>query len=179
MSKDGMGQVGMGQDGTSQAASTRFFLDTNIAVYCFDSSEPRKQNRAKDLVAHAASSGLGVVSYQVLQEFCNVATNAKRLLLTTEQIMAYTTQLLEPMNKVAPSVELLALALQIRRDTQYAFYDSLIIAAAQLSGCSALYSEDMQHHQLIGGVRITNPFIDVANEPTPTTLTTLTTSFAA
>ena len=72
----------------SAFTSTRYFLDTNIAVYCFDSSEPRKQNRAKDLVAHAASSGLGVVSYQVLQEFCNVATNAKRLALSTEQIMA-------------------------------------------------------------------------------------------
>ena len=165
MSKDGMGQAEIGHIRVSQSTSTRFFLDTNIAVYCFDSSEPRKQNRAKDLVAHAASSGLGVVSYQVLQEFCNVATNAKRLLLTTEQIMAYTTQLLEPMNKVAPSVELLALALQIRQDTHYAFYDSLIIASAQLSGCGTLYSEDMHHHQLVGGVRITNPFLDVANEP--------------
>ena len=145
--------------------SARYFLDTNIAVYCFDSSEPRKQNRAKDLVAHAASSGLGVVSYQVLQEFCNVATNAKRLALTTEQIMAYTTQLLEPMNKVGASVELLGRALQIRAETSYAFYDSMIIAAAQLSGCSTLYSEDMQHHQLVGGVRIVNPFIDAVNEP--------------
>ena len=149
----------------SAFTSARYFLDTNIAVYCFDSSEPRKQNCAKDLVAHAASSGLGVVSYQVLQEFCNVATNAKRLALTTEQIMAYTTQLLEPMNKVGPSVELLSQALQIRLDTNYAFYDSLIIAAAQLSGCSTLYSEDMQHQQLIGGLRIVNPFLDGANDP--------------
>ena len=145
--------------------AARYFLDTNIAVYCFDSSEQRKQNCAKDLMAHAASSGLGVVSYQVLQEFCNVATNAKRLALTTEQIMAYTTQLLEPMNKVGPSVELLSQALQIRLDTNYAFYDSLIIAAAQLSGCSTLYSEDMQHQQLIGGLRIVNPFLDGANDP--------------
>ena len=149
----------------SAFTSARFFLDTNIAVYCFDCSEPRKQNCAKDLVAHAASSGLGVVSYQVLQEFCNVATSAKRLALTTEQIMAYTTQLLEPMNKVSPSVELLAHALQIRLDTNCAFYDSLIIAAAQLSGCSTLYSEDMQHQQLVGGVRVVNPFVDTANEP--------------
>ena len=148
----------------SNFTAARYFLDTNIAVYCFDSSEPRKQNCAKDLVAHAASSGLGVVSYQVLQEFCNVATSAKRLALTTEQIMAYTTQLLDPMNKVGPSVELLGQALQIRSETSYAFYDSLIIAAAQLSGCSKLYSEDMQHQQLVGGVRIINPFVESVNE---------------
>jgi predicted nucleic acid-binding protein len=148
----------------STSTTTRFFLDTNIAVYCFDSSEPRKQNCAKDLVAHAASSGLGVVSYQVLQEFCNVAVNAKRLSLNMEQIMAYTTQLLQPMNKVGPSTDLLAQALHIRVETSYAFYDSLIIAAAQLAGCSTLYSEDMQHEQLVGGVRIVNPFVDAAHE---------------
>ena len=149
----------------STSTATRFFLDTNIAVYCFDSSAPRKQNCAKDLVAHAASSGLGVVSYQVLQEFCNVAVNAKRLSLSVEQIMAYTTQLLEPMNKAGPSTDLLAQALRIRSETSYAFYDSLIIAAAQLAGCSTLYSEDMQHQQLVGGLRIVNPFVDAAHEP--------------
>ena len=80
--------------------------------------------------------------------------------------MAYTTQLLDPMNKVGPSVELLSQTLQIRTETSYAFYDSLIIAAAQLSGCSTLYSEDMQHQQLVGGVRIVNPFVESVNEPT-------------
>lgn len=149
----------------STSTATRFFLDTNIAVYCFDSSAPRKQNCAKDLVAHAASSGLGVVSYQVLQEFCNVAVNAKRLALNVEQIMAYTTQLLEPMNKVGPSTDLLAQALRIRVETSYSFYDSLVIAAAQTAGCSTLYSDDMQHQQMVGGLRIVNPFLDTANEP--------------
>jgi len=28
----------------STSTASRFFLDTNIAVYCFDSSAPRKQN---------------------------------------------------------------------------------------------------------------------------------------
>ena len=142
----------------------RFFLDTNIAVYCFDSTAPRKQERAKDLVAHGASSGLGVVSYQVLQEFCNVASNARRLSLSAERIMAYATQLLEPMNRVAPSTQLLAQALQIRADTAYAFYDSLIIAAALEAGCTTLYSEDMQHQQTVGRLRIVNPFVDAVHE---------------
>ncbi len=140
-----------------------FFLDTNIALYCFDTTAPRKQSRAKDLVAHGASSGLGVVSYQVLQEFCNVASAAKRLQLAPDRTMAYVTLLLEPMNKVGPSTELLAAALQIRQETQYAFYDSLILAAAAQAGCATLYSEDMQHGQLVGRVRIENPFLDAVH----------------
>lgn len=51
----------------------RVFFDTNIVVYCFDTLEPRKQTRAKDLLAHGLNSKLGIVSYQVVQEFCNVA----------------------------------------------------------------------------------------------------------
>jgi predicted nucleic acid-binding protein len=43
------------------------------------------------------------------------------------------------------------------------FYDSLIIAAAQEAGCNTLYSEDLQHGQIIGGLRIENPFLNPAN----------------
>jgi predicted nucleic acid-binding protein len=148
-----------------QASSERFFLDTNIAVYCFDSSALRKQEAAKELVAHGASSGCGVVSYQVLQEFCNVASNSRRLTLDTERTMAYVNLLLEPMNKVPASAALLEAALVVRADNGFSFYDSLIIAAALQSGCSVLYSEDMQHTQRIGGLQIINPFLMTVNDP--------------
>jgi predicted nucleic acid-binding protein len=142
----------------------RFFLDTNIAIYCFDDTSPLKQSRAKDLTAHGASSGMGVVSYQVLQEFCNVASASKRLALSAEQTMAFASLLLAPMNKVEPSLVLLTAALKIKKDVGYSFYDSLIVAAAVQAGCNILYSEDMQHGQLVSGLRIVNPFINSANE---------------
>jgi predicted nucleic acid-binding protein len=144
--------------------SERFFLDTNIAVYCFDSNEPLKQSRAKDLLAHGASTGMGVVSYQVMQEFCNVATSARRLALSAEQTMAFASLLLEPMNKVSASIGLLQSALNIKSSSGYSFYDSLILAAADQAGCVTVYSEDMQHGQLVAGVRIVNPFVTVANQ---------------
>ena len=139
--------------------SERYFLDTNIAVYCLDGSDARKQELAKDLMAQGLSSGLGVVSYQVLQEFCNVAANAKRLSYDSARISAFCERLLEPMNRVSPSTALLAAALQIREATRYAFYDSLILASAQAADCTTLYSEDMQHGQQIGALRIVNPFL--------------------
>ena len=52
----------------------RFFLDTNIFVYTFDSREPKKKARAQDLVSDALTRGRGVISHQVVQEFLNVAT---------------------------------------------------------------------------------------------------------
>lgn len=142
----------------------RFFLDTNIAIYCFDDTAPLKQSRAKELLAHGASSCMGVVSYQVLQEFCNVASASKRLALSSEQTMAFASLLLATMNQVEPSLALLSAALKIKADVGYSFYDSLIAAAAAQAGCNILYSEDMQHGQLVAGLRIVNPFINSANE---------------
>jgi predicted nucleic acid-binding protein len=144
----------------------RFFLDTNIAIYCFDDTAPLKQSRAKNLMAHGASSGMGVVSYQVLQEFCNVASASKRLALSNDQTMAFASLLLAPMNQVEPSLALLTAALKIKADVGYSFYDSLIAAAAAHAGCNILYSEDMQHGQLVAGLRILNPFINSANDVT-------------
>jgi predicted nucleic acid-binding protein len=142
----------------------RFFLDTNIAIYCFDDTAPLKQSRAKNLLAHGASSGMGVVSYQVLQEFCNVASASKRLALSTGQTMAFASLLLAPMNQVEPSLALLTAALKIKMDVGYSFYDSLIVAAAVQASCNILYSEDMQHGQLVAGLRIVNPFLNTAND---------------
>ena len=142
----------------------RVFFDTNIVVYCFDTLEPRKQTRAKDLLAHALNNQTGVVSYQVIQEFCNVATKAKRLQLPQERILAYVNLVLQPMNQVGPSPQLIESALKLRTEHSFSFYDSLVIASAQQAKCQVLYSEDMQHMQRVSSLQVVNPFLMVANE---------------
>lgn len=142
------------------ATAQRYFFDTNIALYCFEAVATQKQFRAQQLITLGASTGQGVVSHQVLQEFCNVASHPKRLNLATEQILTFLQQFLRPMHKVSASEQLLENALQVRSSTGYSFYDSLIIAAAQEARCDVLYSEDMQHGQVVEGVRIVNPFVE-------------------
>ena len=142
----------------------RVFFDTNIVVYCFDTLEPRKQTRAKDLLAHALNNQTGVVSYQVIQEFCNVATKAKRLQLPQERILAYVNLVLQPMNQVGPSPQLIESALKLRTEHSFSFYDSLIIASATQAKCQVLYTEDLQHMQRVGSLQIVNPFLMTANE---------------
>ena len=144
--------------------TSRVFFDTNVLVYCFDSLEARKQSRAKDLLAQALNARQGVVSYQVVHEFCNVASKNRRLNLPHERILAYVNLVLQPMNLVAPSTELLAAALAIRQENGFSFYDSLILAAAQAAQCQVLYSEDMQHLQRVGNLQVVNPFLNLANE---------------
>src|ERR1700731_1105301 len=51
----------------------RFFLDTNIFVYSFDASSPKKAAQARKLIRSAIETRGGIVSYQVVQDFFNVA----------------------------------------------------------------------------------------------------------
>ena len=53
--------------------SDRFFLDTNIFAYTFDAKSSAKAKRAAQLIRQAADTGNGMVSYQMVQEFFNVA----------------------------------------------------------------------------------------------------------
>jgi predicted nucleic acid-binding protein len=53
--------------------SARFFLDTNIFVYSFDASSPKKAAESRKLIRSAIQTRNGIVSYQVVQEFFNVA----------------------------------------------------------------------------------------------------------
>ena len=63
-----------------------------------------------------------------------------------------------PLCSVFPSINLFRQALILQQDTQYSVCDFLIIGGALQAGCSALYSEDLQHGQQIRDLRILNPF---------------------
>ena len=139
--------------------SAKFFLDTNIFVYTFDSGVPKKKNRAQRLVEQALRNQEGCVSTQVLQEFLNVATNKFTTPLTFSDAQQYLHDVLAPLCTVFPSVDLYRQTLVLQRELGYSFYDSLIIGGALQAGCDTLYSEDLQHAQHIRGLQILNPFL--------------------
>jgi predicted nucleic acid-binding protein len=99
----------------------------------------------------------GVVSIQVLNEYVNVSR--RKLALQWPEIedaLGVLRTLLEP--PIPLTIELHEAALRLARDRGFAFYDSLIVAAAQRAGCRVLYSEDMQDGQTIEGLTVRNPF---------------------
>jgi predicted nucleic acid-binding protein len=140
--------------------SARTFLDTNILVYCFDPNQPQKQAIALALVAEALQRGNGIISWQVIQEFLNVATRKFTSPLTPEDAAIVLLKVLYPLCQVYPDLKVYQAALEIQQKTAYSFYDSLILAGAKQGGCGVIYSEDMQHGQQANGVRIINPFLE-------------------
>ena len=139
--------------------SDRYFLDTNILVYSFDGVEPRKASVAEDLVIRAVTSGLGIISYQVVQEFINVSLRRFGTTMTVAELELYFFKILLPMMRVPSSTELFLEALRLQMANRIAWYDSLIVAAAIRGGCDVLYSEDMRHGRRFGDLVIQNPFL--------------------
>ncbi len=139
--------------------SDRFFLDTNVLIYSFDRNEPKKRDQARELIGEALKGSKGVISYQVAQEFLSVALRKFAVPFSPAEARRYMSVVLEPLCSVFAGFGLYEQATEISERLGYPFYDSLIIAAALQAECSVLYSEDMQHGQQIGSLRIVNPFL--------------------
>lgn len=135
----------------------RYFLDTNVLVYAFDASG-RKREIAEELIERALTTHAGIISSQVVQEFLNVATRKFARPMSHDDAVRYLDTVLEPLCAVWAGSELTRRALQVRSRFSFSFYDSLIVAAALTSGCSTLYSEDLQPGQKLENLSVINPF---------------------
>jgi predicted nucleic acid-binding protein len=136
--------------------TTRNFIDTNILLYAEASDQPEKQKNALTLLKQHYQEARGVISTQVLQEYCNVAI--KKLKLQPQYIRAqldFYTQF----EVVQVTADIIRLGLDIHQTRRLALFDAIIVASAQTAGCHFLLSEDMNTGELIGGVQIINPFV--------------------
>ena len=134
------------------------FVDSNVFVYLFDETDPRKQTCAREVVRQALIQSW-VVSYQVIQETLNVITRKLETPVTADHARRFLNAVLLPLWSVAPSAELYRRGLEIQSRYRYGFYDALIIAAALEASCTGLLSEDLQHGQRIEKLTIENPFL--------------------
>jgi predicted nucleic acid-binding protein len=137
----------------------RYFLDTNIFVYSFDSNDAKKSTIARDLIQNALKEQVGCVSSQVIQEFLNVSTKKFSPPLEAKDSLKYLNTVLAPLCEIFTSLDLYRKTIETAERWKYSFYDSMIITAAIQLNCSILYSEDLQHSQKIQSITIINPFL--------------------
>ena len=144
------------KDKQVKTSEGKVFFDTNILVYSADESDKRKQKIATALIKGAINSGNGVISTQCLQEFFNVAQ--KKLSISKKAAKELVEYFANNISVVEISVPLILSAVDISIKSQFSFWDSLILSAADDTGCATVYSEDLNDQQIIGGARIQNPF---------------------
>ena len=128
--------------------SAKYFLDTNIIVYTFTKKDTFKRKKAIDLLDKALKEKKGVISFQVIQEFINVALRKFVVPLSFKDCQEFLHSALDPLCEIHSSIFLYEQTIDITDKWRYSFNDSMIIAAALMTGCDVLYSEDLQHYHL-------------------------------
>jgi len=133
------------------------FFDTNILIYADYVSSPKKQSLAIDLITDYQRRGRSVVSLQVMQEYFSAVTKKLRV---DPELAQRKVQILARGRVVRFEPNDVVLAIELHRLTRISFWDALIVHAARLAGAAVLYSEDLQHGAVLGGVPIVNPFME-------------------
>ena len=135
--------------------ATRSFIDTNVLVYAEASDAPAKQRAALALLKDLFASASGVLSTQVLQEYCNVAL--KKLKLPAAYVRMQL-DVYEQFELVQVTPAIIRAGLDLHQLRSIGFYDAIVLASAQTAGCRVLYTEDMNTGETVGGVQLVNPF---------------------
>jgi predicted nucleic acid-binding protein len=127
------------------------FADTNVVVYAF------AKDNAKVAVAEGILERQPVISAQVISEFLNVCRIKLGMDISTRHKLAG--ELIAGCNVVAVDSQVVGKAMEVEAQAQISYWDALIVAAALLSGCDTLYSEDLQHGRAFDGqLTVVNPF---------------------
>jgi len=128
------------------------FLDTNILLYAFDETNSLKYSVASKIVLSPAT-----ISTQVINETCS--NLIRKFKFTEDAIQKFVESSYKRYTIVNITQDVFLTSSKLREKYSFSYYDSNIVAAALLEGCTILYSEDMQHQQIIENrLTIINPF---------------------
>ena len=127
------------------------FFDTNVLLYVL-SADTQKADIAERLLAQG-----GATSVQALNEFTNVSLRKFRMpLVDVREALAVARRCL----KVVPvTQEVHALGLDLIERYRFSVYDSMIVAAALVSECTVLWTQDLQSGLKVDRrLELRNPF---------------------
>ena len=140
------------------------FVDTNVIVYRHDVRDPRKQARAEQWYQLLWATRSARVSFQVLQEFYAVVTRRVTPPVPSAKARSIVRKLMS-WQHVSMDPALLERAWLLQDRYFLSWWDALIVAAAQVSDCNVLLTEDLQHGQEFGTVRVIDPFASPERTP--------------
>jgi predicted nucleic acid-binding protein len=130
----------------------RIFIDSNIFLYAFSDKDKDKQQVAKKIVLNPSC-----ISVQVVNE---VSKNLLYKFKFNENEIVKVVDSLYKKHIVAELTQTIFVhASNIREKYNLSYYDSIIVSTALENKCNIVYSEDMQHNQLIENrLTIISPF---------------------
>jgi predicted nucleic acid-binding protein len=131
------------------------FVDANVFIYARDPRDPRKQERAAQWIDLLWRERLGRTSAQAIAEFYAVAT--RKLGIAPERVWPHVERYFawkpHPVDE-----DVLRRARETEQRYRLSWWDSTIVAAAQLQDCVLLLTEDLQDGAVFGAVTVRSPF---------------------
>ena len=128
------------------------FADTNVVIYAFAKDD------AKIAIAEGILERQPTISVQVISEFLSVCRVKLGMDVPTRHKLAG--ELIAGCNVVALDPRVVEKAMEVEAQGQISYWDALIVAAALLSGCDTLYTEDLEHGRRFDGqLTVVNPFV--------------------
>jgi predicted nucleic acid-binding protein len=138
------------------APADHFFVDTNVLLYSVDATDAAKHARARQWMDALWNTDSGRLSWQVLNEFY---WNAVGKLKTPAVRVRENVEALALWQPVGFGLGLLHRAWYWSDRGGVAYWDSLILAAAESTGCKYLLSEDFRAGRKFGDLTVVNPFL--------------------
>jgi predicted nucleic acid-binding protein len=133
------------------------FFDTNVLVYAFDEGEPEKRAVALALIEEHLVDGDGVISVQVLREFYSAVRREPQPL--SNEVAATAMRRLAGFSPLSEDIGMVLKAVRRAQEMSISLWDALIVEAALKAGADRLFTEHLQHGQIIEGMRVENPFL--------------------
>ena len=133
------------------------FVDTNILVYALAGDDAERSLPAQRLLRELMTTGRLRTSTQVLQELFVTVTRKVSRPLDRSTALRYLDHL-SAWPVIVADYGAIRESIELMDNTSISFWDALVVTAARRSGAQILYTEDLQHGQLVDGVRIENPF---------------------
>lgn len=126
------------------------FLDTNVILYLLD--DGAKAERAEELLLRG-----GVISVQVLNE--TLVNCIRKAGMSWQEAGAFLHGIRRLCEVVDLTTEMHDVGAALSEKYRLSVYDSMIVAAALVSGCTRLWSEDMSDGLVVEHrLKIRNPF---------------------
>ena len=137
------------------------FIDTNILLYSISNS-PNETSKRRIALGILENEDC-VLSVQVLGEFYLRATKPKERNQHNKISEDDATSLIKSWLRFRTqifTVDIVERAMKISKENKIGYWDSALVAAAEVANCNRFLSEDLNHLQKIGNVSIVNPFED-------------------
>ena len=135
------------------------FVDTNVLIYAVDITEPAKRSQARAWMTRLWRSRAGRTGVQVLSEYYAVLTRVRPSgALMTAAAAQRRVERLFSWQPTPVNIPLVRQAMVVQDRFAFSWWDSLIVAAAQVQSCDYLLTEDLQDGQRLDSLQIVNPF---------------------